>query len=204
MTRRRRGLSADERDLWHKVAASATPLHPSRRADPDSAADPPVPLHPKKTRIPHRDADAALPQMLPAKLAPRTAVNLIPPIADRLSDAPLRMDRNTHRAMTRGRTAPEARIDLHGMTLAQAQPELTRFILRSQEKGLRLVLVITGKGRVTDDHGPIPVRRGLLRHQVPDWLSRPPLAQAVLQIAPAHIRHGGEGAYYVYLSRPRA
>jgi DNA-nicking Smr family endonuclease len=201
MTRRRRGLSPEERDLWQKVTATAMPLHPQRSADPDTAAEPPVHPQPRKTRIPRRDDDPLPPQALPARLIPRTAVTLIPPIADRLSDAPLRMDRNAHRAMTRGRTAPEARIDLHGLTLAEAQPELTRFILRAQEKGLRLVLVITGKGRVTDDHGPIPVRRGLLRHQVPDWLSRPPLSLAVLQIAPAHIRHGGEGAYYVYLSR---
>jgi DNA-nicking Smr family endonuclease len=200
MTRRRRGLSPDERDLWQKVTATATPLHP-KRPDMASPPEPPIHPHPPKTRIPRRDVDPSTPSLPPARLAPRTAIDLLPPIADRLSDAPLRMDRNAHRAMTRGRTAPEARIDLHGMTLAEAQPELTRFILRSQEKGLRLVLVITGKGRITDDHGPIPVRRGLLRHQVPDWLSRPPLSQAVLQIAPAHIRHGGEGAYYVYLRR---
>lgn len=201
MTRRRRGLSADERELWQRVTAQAVPLHPKRPAMTEAPAEPPIHPHPVKTRIPRRDTDPALSAPLPARLAPRTAIDLIPTIADRLSDAPLRMDRNAHRAMTRGRTAPEARIDLHGMTLAEAQPELTRFILRSQEKGLRLVLVITGKGRVSDDRGPIPVRRGLLRHQVPDWLSRPPLAQAVLQIAPAHVRHGGEGAYYVYLSR---
>jgi DNA-nicking Smr family endonuclease len=27
------------------------------------------------------------------------------------------------------------------------------------------------------------------------------LGPAVLQIAPAHLKHGGEGAYYVYLRR---
>ncbi|MCZ4263335.1 Smr/MutS family protein, partial [Limimaricola sp. G21655-S1] len=41
------------------------------------------------------------------------------------------------------------------------------------------------------------------RHQVPQWLALQPLAQAVLQVTPAHISHGGEGAYYVYLRRIR-
>jgi DNA-nicking Smr family endonuclease len=38
---------------------------------------------------------------------------------------------------------------------------------------------------------------------VPHWLEVPPLAQVVLQVVPAHISHGGEGAYYVYLKRSR-
>jgi DNA-nicking Smr family endonuclease len=113
------------------------------------------------------------------------------------------MDRSAHKNLTRGRMMPEARIDLHGMTLAEAHPELIRFILRSREKGLRLVLVITGKGKRKDDHGPIPARVGVLRHQVPVWLGQAPLAPAVLQIAPAHLKHGGEGAYYVFLRRSR-
>ncbi len=65
------------------------------------------------------------------------------------------------------------------------------------------MLVITGKGKRSADPGPIPTPRGVLRHQVPQWLSMPPLAQAVLQITPAHLSHGGEGAYYVYLRKPR-
>ena len=122
-------------------------------------------------------------------------------MSEDLARQPLRMDARLHRQMTRGRTAPEARIDLHGMTLSEAHPELIRFILNAQAQGLRLVLVITGKGKRRDDHGPIPVRMGVLRHQVPAWLAQMPLGPAVLQIAPAHLKHGGEGAYYVYLRR---
>jgi DNA-nicking Smr family endonuclease len=105
--------------------------------------------------------------------------------------------------MKRGKLPPEARLDLHGKRLETAQTDLVRFILTAQARGLRLVLVITGKGRsaAADDLGPIPRPRGLLRHQVPDWLRMPPLAQAVLQIETAHVSHGGEGAYYVYLRR---
>ncbi|WP_319637554.1 Smr/MutS family protein [Roseitranquillus sediminis] len=122
-------------------------------------------------------------------------------LAEELRRSPLRMDRKTHTRMTRGRIEPQSRIDLHGMTLARAHPVLVRFILSAQAKGHRLVLVITGKGRDSRDNGPIPERRGLLRHQVPEWLWAPPLDSAVQQIAPAHRRHGGSGAYYVWLRR---
>ncbi|WP_341799017.1 Smr/MutS family protein [Rhodovulum adriaticum] len=119
------------------------------------------------------------------------------------SDPPVRMDRRAYTRLKGGKLKPEARIDLHGMTLAQAHPALTRFILSSQGQGRRLVLVITGKGRSGDDDGPIPERRGVLRRQVPHWLTQAPLSAAVLQTAPAHRRHGGEGALYVYLRKPR-
>lgn len=129
--------------------------------------------------------------------------DLAPGIGQQLAEAPLRMDRKAFTRMNRGKLAPEARIDLHGLTLSAAHPELIRFILQSQAQGLRLVLVITGKGRSGPDDGPIPQRPGVLKHQVPHWLATPPLAGAVLQVTEAHRRHGGSGAYYVYLRRTR-
>ena len=65
------------------------------------------------------------------------------------------------------------------------------------------MLVVTGKGKDRDTGGPIPVRHGVLRHNVPQWLRMPPLASLVLQITEAHLKHGGGGAYYVYLRRQR-
>jgi len=128
---------------------------------------------------------------------------LAPSISERLAHAPVRMDHGTHRKMLRGKMKPEARIDLHGMTLAQAHPVLTRFIMDAHADGKRLVLVITGKGKDRDDPGPIPIRRGVLKHQVPNWLHMPPMGRVVLDIREAHLRHGGSGAYYVYLRRAR-
>ncbi|MEM7075969.1 MAG: Smr/MutS family protein [Pseudomonadota bacterium] len=113
------------------------------------------------------------------------------------------MDKKTFGKLKRGKVVPEARIDLHGMTLAQAQPALIGFTMRGHADGKRLLLVITGKGRAGQDDGPIPERRGLLRHAVPQWLAMPPLSSLVLQISEAHARHGGSGAFYVYLSRKR-
>ena len=116
---------------------------------------------------------------------------------------PVTMDKRAHAKLKRGKLRPEARIDLHGMTVNRAHGVLTGFILRAHGQGKRLVLVITGKGKRADQHGPIPVRQGVLRHNVPHWLSIPPLSQTVMQVSEAHGRHGGGGAYYVYLRRPR-
>ncbi|MEO1640201.1 MAG: Smr/MutS family protein [Pseudomonadota bacterium] len=195
--RRPRHLSPEERALWDRVADRTTPLHPDRPL-PDPAATP----APKPARKP--DVPAPLPEFRVGQQADgKRANDLLRPLAERLSNAPVQMDNKAFGKMKRGKIKPEARIDLHGMTLAEAHPELIAFILGAQAVGRRLVLVITGKGKNRDDGGPIPTRFGVLRHQVPQWLAQPPLRQAILQVTPAHLRHGGEGAYYVYLRRTR-
>ncbi len=192
--RRPRHLSAEERALWDRVAERTKPIDPKTVAPLPSKA--PLPGKPSvpKSRPKFRVGEKASGQ-------PKN--DLLPDITDRLSRAPLNMDHKSFGRMKRGKLSPEARIDLHGMTLAQAHPELIAFILGSQAAGRRLVLVITGKGKDRDDGGPIPTRHGVLRHQVPQWLALPPLSQAILQVTPAHQRHGGQGAYYIYLRRSR-
>lgn len=138
------------------------------------------------------------------KSKPKTGGHdLAPNINEQLNDAPVRMDRKAFGRMKKGKLVPEARIDLHGMTQAQAHPILNRFIQESYARGFRLVLVITGKGKDRDEPGPMPVPRGVLKHQVPHWLASGPLRLMVLQVTEAHLRHGGSGAYYVYLRRHR-
>ena len=192
----RRRLSPDEVELWRKVARSAERLRPEGK--PHEATVP----RPKPKPEKRAGFDLTAFEMGSGKTQTRPH-DLNPTPADRLARVPLKMDRKTHGRMKRGKIAPEARLDLHGMTMDQAHPRLAAFILRAQADGKRLVLVITGKGKNRDDGGPIPVRHGVLRHQVPHWLSVPPLAQAVLQVAEAHLSHGGGGAYYVYLRRAR-
>ncbi|AUH33210.1 Smr/MutS family protein [Paracoccus tegillarcae] len=192
---RRRGLSTEDRELWSRVAQTATPLHPALKKRTPAPAPKPDNRGadvPKFNVKPFRAGQSSRPA-----LAQSSA--MAPSPAERLAQHALRMDHKTHRKMQQGKLRPEARLDLHGMTLAQAHPELMQFVLSCQAAGKRLVLIITGKGR--GDHGPLPTRPGALRHQVPIWLHQPPLAAAVQQVQAAHYRHGGEGAYYVYLRR---
>ena len=191
---RRRSLTPEEADLWRSVARTARPIHAQKLhlPEPPAASEPPPLAHTK-------------PRLSPFLLGERHRApekrDLAPTLPELVGQAPLRMDAGTHAKMTRGKLVPEARIDLHGMTLAEAHPELIRFILNAHSAGLRLVLVITGKGKRREDTGPIPQRMGALRHQVPHWLHLPPLGPAVLQVSEAHLKHGGGGAYYVYLRR---
>lgn len=195
---RRRTLRPDEVDLWHAVARTARPMHSNgtkvlHGPDPEKepvtfAIDPPKVAPLSSFRLGEKARSVST-----HKLAPS--------LPEALASAPVQMDAKAFGRMTRGKLMPEARIDLHGLTLAQAHPDLIRFILDAHAQGLRLVLVITGKGKAKPDHGPIPSRIGALRHQVPHWLRLPPLGPVVLQVAEAHAKHGGGGAYYVYLRR---
>jgi DNA-nicking Smr family endonuclease len=130
-------------------------------------------------------------------------LDLAPDPHGQLERARPHMDRRRFEKLRRGKVEPEARLDLHGMTSERAHGALTAFILAAHASGLRLVLVITGKGRPGEADAPAPHRQGILRHHVPHWLAAPPLVGRVLQVAPAHQRHGGGGAYYVYLRRQR-
>jgi DNA-nicking Smr family endonuclease len=200
MTRGRKPR-ADEIELWRAVAKTAEPMH-RREASAQHPSKEPQPDAPL-TQSEQEFLDA-LPNRLKGRAdTSRTSLNLKPAITEQVAGASVQMDRKAFGRMVKGQLSPEARIDLHGMTLDRAHPALTRFILSQHAAGKRLVLVITGKGKVRDEAGPIPVRTGVLRHQVPEWLRLPPLRTAVLQVSPAHRKHGGAGAYYVYLRRLR-
>jgi len=192
----RRRVTQEELKLWQQVARTTEKLDPRRDTDAPSLMKP-------KPKVETPKAD-----LTPFEVGQRSNGanhhhDTLPGLPERLARQPLQMDKKTNTRLKRGKVDPEARIDLHGMTLAQAQPALTGFILRAQAQGKRLVLVITGKGKNTDTGGPIPARHGVLRHAVPQWLGMAPLSGLVLQITQAHVRHGGGGAYYVYLRRNR-
>ncbi len=195
---RRRILNPDEERLWHEVARTVRRRLVNSSAPVIAVAPGESPVTPAPTAAAATARVSPVPDPLPTF---RIGERATPATPARPAAMPLAMDAKLHARMTRGRLAPEARIDLHGMTLAEAHPELVRFVLTAQDEGLRLILIITGKGRPAPGHDALPRRTGLLRHQVPVWLRQPPLGAAVQQVAEAHLRHGGAGALYVYLRR---
>lgn len=195
----------DELDLWSQVARSTRRLDPkSRNADVFQKA-PAKPARSEPRPATTAEPPASHPSFRIGEAAKGRANGTAMPAStsDRLAREPVRMDSKAFTKLKRGKMKPDARIDLHGMTLDQAHPALVRFILSAQSRGHRLVLVITGKGAGPDPHDPAPQRRGVLKSQVPQWLRLPPIGQVVLQISEAHLRHGGSGAYYVYLRKLR-
>ncbi|MEM1151921.1 MAG: Smr/MutS family protein [Pseudomonadota bacterium] len=100
--------------------------------------------------------------------------------------------RDRDKRVRRGQLEIDARLDLHGMTQAEADRHLSSFLLGQRRNGARCVLVITGKGRGGE---------GVLRRNFLDWLSSGRAGVHVSGYAPAHARHGGGGAFYVFLRR---
>ncbi len=199
MSRKRRDLSPEDREIWGRVVQTARPLksvpvfRPEDAPKTEAAPQPPARQRAKLSGLVLKPQPAATPR----------AHDLAHSLSEALARVPVQMDKRQFQRMSRGKLEPDARIDLHGMTLAQAHGALNGFILRAHAAGLRLVLVITGKGKTTADDGPIPRRQGALKHDVPQWLRMAPLGPVVLEIREAHLRHGGAGAYYVYLRRAR-
>jgi DNA-nicking Smr family endonuclease len=179
--RRRRELSAEEQALWRGVARSVRPLRRLARREAEEGE--PVAAAPARP--------AAKAKALKAVVAPRPAKPSTPPPLAALA-------RREKQQLARGRVDIDARLDLHGMTQAEAHMRLVRFLRRAQSDGAKFVLVITGKGGRSSDPD-----RGVLRRQVPLWLHHPELRDAVLGFEEAHVAHGGEGALYVRLRRAR-
>lgn len=163
-----------------------------------------------------------MPAKLPAKLpvlAPQPKVlkpqgRALPPSAwslTRSAPAPVGrpepgIDRRTAERLRRGEREPDARLDLHGMSAERAHARLDRFIAEAHQRGARCVLVITGKGgrRRSDEDAPyMTPERGILRDAAPRWLRHGPLNAQIVGIYEAHARHGGGGAFYVYLKKRR-
>jgi DNA-nicking Smr family endonuclease len=184
--RRRRELSAEEQALWRGIARSVRPLRRHARREVDDGETIVVtPVRP----VPKTKVTKVVQTAVPARIAKPSAP---PPLAA--------LARREKQQIARGRTAIDARIDLHGMTQAQAHAALVRFLRRAQADGAKFVLVVTGKGSRSAD---LAGERGVLRRQVPHWLQLPDLRDAVVGFEAAHVAHGGEGALYVRLRKAR-
>jgi DNA-nicking Smr family endonuclease len=103
-------------------------------------------------------------------------------------------DVSNHRPVRRGQLDVEARLDLHGHTQDTAFRELAGFLLAQRALGARCVLVITGKGRLGG---------GVLRSRFLDWIESAEIRPLLAGYSRAHVRHGGDGAFYLLLKAKR-
>ena len=189
-------------ELWHRVARSAKPLRgrdrhavysPLTQGDGDDAGG----------AAPRRKAAASQPAA-----ARRPAGQSALPAAAAKTEKPKHrqpclahgqvagVDRRTAERLKRGKMQVDGRLDLHGMTQAEAHRALDAFIAASYDAGRRTLLVITGKGQGKQEGG-------VLRGKVPQWLNQAPNRGRVLAFDYAQQRDGGTGALYVMLRRKR-
>jgi len=185
VSRRKRALSTEERELWDTVAKQTKPLRKKRVAKPAvPAVVEAAPAAPKPAARKPEPAPRALKITAPVRPAP-------PPLAP--------LGRRERSQLSRGKKEIDARLDLHGMTQTRAHGALRNFLHRCHEDGCSFVLIITGKGRTV---GP-DSERGILRRQVPEWLGLPEFRSFVVGYEEAGIGHGGGGALYVRVRRAR-
>ncbi|MEC9347554.1 MAG: Smr/MutS family protein [Pseudomonadota bacterium] len=197
--------------LWREITRQITPLkstaarlkrEAARAALCAPLAPAPAPA-PEKLKQPKQKAAApAMPSALPMPVSTRPAE---PPPERRGRIAGV--DRRTAERLRRGQYPIDGRLDLHGLTRELAHMALRRFVRSGQAEGRRCLLVITGKGLRerpgADGSWMAPEQPGVLRREVPRWLSERDLAPLVLATAPAIPPHGGSGAMYILLRRQR-
>lgn len=169
MTRSVRQLTDEDRILWSKVAATAKPLA-GKTAPLLSEPEPPAESRPA-------EAKAAKPHAVAPDSGRQHA-----------------FDQPTRRKLAKGRLPVEAKIDLHGLTQAEAHGFLLSFLHSAHGRGLRYVLIVTGKGASFGSDG-------VLKRAVPAWLATPSFRVLVSGFDEASRHHGGGGALYVRLRR---
>lgn len=184
MARPKATTGGGDAGLWDRVTRDVEPLQGGRQPPPK-----PRPPPPKQAVTPAARKPAAKPP--PAAPPPKRAE--LPELAP---GAPAGLDKRTAQRLKRGQLAIDGRIDLHGMTQAEAHGALTAYLERAQGSTRRCILVITGKGRVSENGG-------VLRTMAPRWLNAPANRARILAIAPAQPKDGGAGALYVLLRRKR-
>lgn len=194
---KRRGpgdLSGEDAALWAHVTRSISRL-PAKRMVAKSETQSSGSSAPAKRSPPVAHAQAHARPIAPVTPAVPTRVPL----------QQATIEPRKARRVARGRDEIEARIDLHGLRQSEAHGALRAFLSRAFHDGCRMVLVITGKGREADEdrHAPFDMfqerDRGVLRRNVPRWLAEPELRSIVVGYTSAHVKHGGDGAFYVQL-----
>ncbi|MGX5667298.1 Smr/MutS family protein [Rhizobium daejeonense] len=176
-------LSAEDRILWGKVARSTRPM-PGRLEELAEFEEIFVEPTPESKGISSASS-------VPVGDATETQASQKKP-----GGIHHPLEKPVKRKLSRGHLALEARIDLHGMIQSEAHGILLDFLLRAHDRGLRHVLVITGKGRSMGSDGA-------LKRSVPLWFSKPEFRFLISSYETAARQHGGDGALYVRLSRGR-
>ena len=177
---RGRRPSREERELWRSAMRDVKAWREAApgAGDPLPASAPPEPAQKRRSAATPKPGPAA--NAKHPDLAPGAVVGVDRRLADRLK---------------RGRLPIQSTLDLHGLTQNEAHAAVQGFVARAAERGLRTVLIVTGKGRRDG--------AGVLKSSLPRWLNEAPLRPFVLALSQARPEHGGTGALYVLLKRRR-
>ncbi|MBQ1497249.1 MAG: Smr/MutS family protein [Sphingomonas sp.] len=184
-----RRLAPEEAALWKRVIASVTPLEKRAARAAVTVEEEPVPA-----------AAQPLPAKRTGRVPPLRAVAAPPPAPPR-GQAANTLDASWDRRLSRGLVAPDSTVDLHGHSLASAYDRLDFGLEAAIGRSDRVLLLVTGKPPRPESERPHA--RGAIRAAVGDWLAASRHSDRIAAVRTAHSRHGGAGALYIVLRRPR-
>ncbi len=99
-----------------------------------------------------------------------------------------------YRKLKQGRYEYDAKLDLHRMNVGEARKEIFEFIEEAHSQGLRMLLLVHGKGRSIS----LENRKSILKGYANAWLKQIPTVQAFHS---AQRKDGGTGAVYILLKK---
>ena len=95
------------------------------------------------------------------------------------------------------------KLDLHGLSLNEANKIVKNFIIQSYDRGYKKLLVVTGKGtRSKFYNNPyLSGKYSILKNSIPEFIQNDEvLKDKIKKISQANIKDGGEGAIYIFLN----
>ena len=99
------------------------------------------------------------------------------------------------------------KLDLHGLSLNQANKIVKKFIIVSFEEGYKKLLIITGKGLRSQVHkNPyLSKQMNVLKYSVPEFIKNDDdLFDKISKLSVADLKDGGQGAFYIFLKQKKS
>ncbi len=181
----KRHLTNEDQEIWNRITKTADPLSDAEKNFANLLTANDIPELPR----------AIYKEPSPVSTLKKTTAAVFQPIrSPAITSFPDLIDVKTNRKISKGKIPIDGRIDLHGFTQQHARQVLFDYLENAYYSGKRTILVITGKGNMG---------RGVLKANVPDWLSATDFRIIVSSFSNSSAQHGGEGALYVRIRRKR-
>ena len=94
--------------------------------------------------------------------------------------------------------------DFHGYSLDDANKKVTDLIYDSYKKGVKKLIIVTGKGLHSQNEKDPYVSKelGILKYSLPEFIkNNDDLMRMINNIEDAKIEDGGSGAFYIFLKK---
>ena len=112
-----------------------------------------------------------------------------------------KIEKNKLRQIKSGKINIDGILDLHGLSLKEAELRLQLFVSESLRLNKRFLLIITGKGRNSKPN--IYGKTVTIKSEINKWLSKDFYSGKIQYISKALDKHGGNGAYYFFLRKSK-